>query len=127
MLVRAAVPLFTALMPSALPMAAHAQSDPAPHIDATADVPCTMHGARETRCPAAAMRGAEQIAIEVRWPGGRVRTLLFDAKGKFVTAATAQADGSATYRITSHRSGDWTTIIVGPETYRVPDAFILGD
>jgi len=127
MLVRAAVPLLAALTASAVPMAAPAQSAPTPHIDATAEVPCTMRGARETRCPATAMRGTEQIAIEVRWPGGRIRTLLFDPKGKFVTAATAQADGSAAYRITSRRSGDWTTIIVGPETYRVPDAFILGD
>jgi len=127
MMGRVATQSLAALLAISGSTAAFAQSAPAPHVDATAEVPCMMRGARETRCPAAAMRGTEQIAIDVRWPGGRTRTLLFGPTGKFVTAATAQADGSAAYRISSRRTGDWTTIIVGPETYRVPDAFILGD
>lgn len=99
----------------------------APGPNATAEVPCMIRGQAEGRCPATATRGADQIAIDVTLPGGQRRALLFDPKGKFVTAATAQADGSAAYRISSRRRDDWTTILVGPETYRIPDAFILGD
>lgn len=53
--------------------------------------------------------------------------MLFDGNGKFVTVATAEADGSAGYRITASREADWTLVRAGPEQYRIPDSFVLGD
>lgn len=95
--------------------------------NATAEIPCTgIKGAGPT-CKAGVTRSPDGIAIDIPLPGGTTRTLLFDAKGSFVTHRSAEADGSAALSSKGKREGDWQVIKVGPETYRVPDAFVVGD
>lgn len=94
--------------------------------NATADIPCTLPDAAAQTCRAGVTRGPEQIAIEISLPGGSTRVLLFDGKGKFVTHGSAQADGSAALTSAATREEDWTIVTVGKETYRIPDAFVMG-
>lgn len=96
-------------------------------FNATAQIPCRGVGSRVTTCQAGVIRNPEQIAVEVSLPSGRTRRLLFDGKGKFVTIASSQADGTAAWKVSNRRDGDTTVIETGPETYRVPDAFVIGD
>lgn len=97
------------------------------NYNATAEVPCKGPGTANGACKAGVTRGPDQIAVDITLPGGKTRTLLFDGKGKFITHRSAQADGSAALASAGKREGDWTVISVGPEQYRVPDAFTLGD
>lgn len=96
------------------------------NYNATADIPCSGTGGAPT-CKAGVVRGADQISIDIKLPSSATRTLLFDGKGKFVTHASAQADGSAALRSSATREDDWTIVSVGAERYRIPDAFVLGD
>jgi hypothetical protein len=95
-------------------------------FDATAAIPCSGFGNVKS-CDAGVQRGSERITVHVTLPNGALRTLIFSPKGQFITAGTARADGSADYKISSSRVDDWTNVDVGPEHYRVPDAFIFGD
>ncbi|QIK96774.1 hypothetical protein G7076_10315 [Sphingomonas sp. HDW15A] len=96
-------------------------------FQATARIPCRGVGSAAGTCQAGVTRGPDQIAVEVSLPSGRTRSLLFDGKGKFITIASSQADGTAAWKVSSRRDGDTTVIQAGPETYRVPDAFVVGD
>lgn len=96
------------------------------NYNATADIPCSGVKGGGPTCKAGVTRSPEQIAVEVIIPAG-IRTLLFDAKGNFVTHSSSDADGSAALRSSSRREDDWQVITVGTEIYRVPDAFVLGD
>lgn len=95
--------------------------------NATADIPCTLPASGPSSCRAGVKRGPDQIAIEVSLPDGGTRVLLFDGKGRFVTHGSAQSDGSAALASAASRAEDWTVVTVGPESYRIPDAFVLGD
>lgn len=95
-------------------------------FNATAELPCAAPDLPGPACKAGVKRGPEQIAVEIAGPGGRTRVLLFDGAGRFVTHGSAQADGSAALTSKARREGDWTIVTVGRETYRVPDAFLLG-
>lgn len=97
------------------------------NFNATADVPCSGIAGLGASCKAGVKRGPDQISVDITLPGNRTRTLLFDGKGKFVTHASAQADGSAALQSSAKREGDWQVVTVGGETYRIPDAFLLGD
>lgn len=95
-------------------------------FNATADVPCSGAGVSSGSCKAGVTRGPDQIAVDVTIGGGRTRTLLFDGRGAFVTHASAEADGSAALQSSGKREGDMQVIKVGPEIYRIPDAFLVG-
>lgn len=97
------------------------------NFHATAAIPCQGVGSKAPSCLAGVTRSPDQIAVEVSLPSGRKRILLFDGNGKFVTISSSQADGTAAWDVTSTREGDVTVIKAGPETYRVPDAFVMGD
>ncbi|NML94784.1 hypothetical protein [Novosphingobium olei] len=92
--------------------------------NATAEIPC---GGGKT-CKAGVNRQAETGPyIDVTKPDGRPRTLFFARDGKFLSINSAQADGSAGFKVSSRKDGDTTIIDAGPEHYEVPDAFLLGD
>ena len=61
------------------------------------------------------------------WPGGGGRALFFDRGNAFLTAQSAQADGSAGYATKVTRRDDWQIIQFGPERYEIPDVFLTGD
>lgn len=94
---------------------------------ATADIPCRLPKATVSTCPAGVTRGPDQIAVEVKLPGGATRVLLFDGKGAFVTHGSAQSNGSAALTSKARRDEDWAIVTVGGEEYRLPDAFLTGD
>lgn len=97
--------------------------------NATAEIPCAgFRGQPMGKCQAGVKRNGEGgvTTVEVQWPGGGSRALFFDQQGKFISADTNQADGSAAYKIGSKRDGDLTTVSIGPERYEIVDAFILG-
>lgn len=100
---------------------------PATKFNATAAVPCQNVGGSSPTCDAGVIRSSDQIAVEIKLPDGMTRVLLFDPKGKFITHASAQADGSAALQSSARRESDWTIVTVGREQYRIPDAFVLGD
>lgn len=97
--------------------------------NATAEIPCAgFRGQPMGKCQAGVKRNGEGgvTTVEVQWPGGGSRALFFDQQGKFISADTNQADGSAAYKTVSKRDGDLTTISIGPERYEIVDAFIMG-
>lgn len=97
--------------------------------NATAEIPCAgFRGQPMGKCQAGVKRNREggMTTVEVQWPGGGSRALFFDQKGKFISADTNQADGSAAYKTVSKRDGDLITISIGPERYEIVDAFIMG-
>jgi len=100
---------------------------PGTAYNATADIPCSGTGDARTTCKAGVTRQPDLIAVEIKLANGLPRALLFDGTGKFVTISSSEADGSAAFDVSSKREGDWTIITAGPETYRVPDAFVKGD
>ena len=97
--------------------------------DATAQVPCAGYkGAKAGLCDAGVVRSAETGPyVEVKLPDGRMRTILFNKDGSFLTFSTAQADGTAAMKIAARREGDITIATLGTERYEIPDAFIKGD
>jgi hypothetical protein len=94
---------------------------------ATAKVRCSGYqGAAEGQCDAGVVRDGDATFVDVTLPDGRKRTLFFDAKGRFVSFSTAQADGTAAMAIGSRREGDDTIATLGSESYVIPDALVQG-
>lgn len=89
--------------------------------NATADIPCTLAaGAPMGRCPAGVTRfGSGEATVEIRLPGGKLRHIYFK---------NGRATGHDVYKagFSALREGDLNIIKVGPETYRIVDAFVLG-
>lgn len=100
-------------------------------FNATAQIPCAgIKGAKAGQCDAGVRRGAGVdggTIVEVTWPGGGGRALFFDRGNAFLTAQSAQADGSAGYATKVTRRDDWQIIQFGPERYEIPDVFLTGD
>jgi len=96
--------------------------------NATAAIECAGYrGAAAGRCPAGVKRNREDgiTTVEVKWPQGGSRAIMFK-DGKVLTADTNEADGSARFAVKSERTGDVTTVRIGPERYVIPDAFVTG-
>jgi hypothetical protein len=89
--------------------------------NATADIPCSLAaGAPMGRCPAGVTRfGSGEATVEIRLPGGKLRHVYFK---------NGRATGHDVYKagFSALREGDLNIIKVGPETYRIVDAFVLG-
>lgn len=86
------------VVPAAAPADGDGQGDALVNgtdFNATAKVPCFGVSAPDSKCSAGVLRSPDQIAVDVMRPNGLPRALLFDGQGVFVTASTAQADGSA--------------------------------
>lgn len=97
--------------------------------NATAQVRCAGYkGAAAGMCDAGVKRGTETgTYIDVKLPDGTQRTILFDGNGKFLSFATAEADGTAAMKIGSSRTGDTTILTLGTERYELPDVLVVGD
>jgi hypothetical protein len=91
------------------------------NYNATADIPCALAaGAPMGRCPAGVMRlGAGEATVEIKLPGGKLRHIYFK---------NGRATGHDVYKagFSARRVGDLNIIKVGPETYQIVDAFVLG-
>lgn len=102
---------------------------PGTDYNATAEIACGMEGAEPAqRCPSGVKRGWGEdgtTLVEVTKPDGRKRALFFNGATPY-SADGAEADGSAAYSFKVERKDDNSIIRYGPETYIVPDAFVLG-
>jgi hypothetical protein len=102
---------------------------PGTDYNATAEIPCGVDGAEPAqRCQAGVRRtwGEDGTTlVEVTKPDGRPRAIFF-LGNKAYSADGAESDGSAGFSFNTERRGDETVIRFGPETYVIPDAFVLG-
>jgi hypothetical protein len=102
---------------------------PGTNYNATAQVPCSFaNGATTSRCEAGVRRkaGADGTTfVEIRKPDGRTRVIFFRGTAAY-GADSAQADGSAGWVFHTTRRGDESVIGFGPESYVIPDAFVVG-
>lgn len=99
--------------------------------NATAQIPCSGYrGAPAGLCDAGVQRGTGAdggSVIEIKLPGNRQRVLFFTRDHAFLTAGSAQSDGTAAYDARATRQGDRQIIRFGPERYEIPDVFLTGD
>jgi hypothetical protein len=97
---------------------------------ATAELPCSVTGgATDRNCPAGVKRNALDdgvTVVEVTRPDGRKRAIFFK-DGKPFSADSAESDGSAAYQFSFTQQADEFLISYGPERYRIPAVFVLGD
>ncbi len=97
---------------------------------ATAELPCSATGgATDSSCPAGVKRNALDdgvTVVEVTRPDGRKRAIFFK-DGKPFSADGAESDGSAAYQFSFAQQEDEFLISYGPERYRIPAVFVLGD
>ena len=97
--------------------------------NATGQIECGFDNAAPTRmCNTGVKRNWNEpgaTLVEVSKPDGFKRALFFK-NGKAFGADSAEADGSAGWSFETRRDSDNTVIEFGPETYVVPDAFVLG-
>ena len=96
---------------------------------ATALIRCAGYkGATAGTCEAGVVRDAEGGPyVEVKLPGGVMRTIFFNKDGSFLSFSTAEADGTAAMKISSKRIDDTTVATLGSEQYEIPDVMIQGD
>lgn len=96
---------------------------------ATALIRCAGYkGAAAGTCEAGVVRDAEGGPyVEVKLPGGVMRTIFFNKDGSFLSFSTAEADGTAAMKISSKRIDDTTVATLGSEQYEIPDVMIQGD
>lgn len=64
--------------------------------------------------------------VEVLWPGGDRRVLLFDRDARPIGAEPRPGE-TAVPAVSGTRVDDTTVVTVGQERYDVPDVFVLGD
>jgi hypothetical protein len=98
--------------------------------NATAEVLCAGYRKHPAgRCPAGVKRNMDggMTVVEITWPDRDSRALFFDASGKFVTANTNQADGSAAFQPKATREGDMIIVTIGPERYQFAEILLSGD
>jgi hypothetical protein len=99
------------------------------NYNATAQVPCSFaNGAAVSRCEAGVRRkaGADGTTfVEIRKPDGRTRVIFYRGTTAY-GADSAQADGSAGWVFHATRRSDESVIGFGPESYVIPDAFVVG-
>ena len=97
--------------------------------NATGQIECGFDSAAPSRmCDTGVKRNWNEpgaTLVEVSKPDGFKRALFFK-DGKAFGADSAEADGSAGWSFETRRESDNTVIEFGPETYIVPDAFVLG-
>lgn len=102
---------------------------PGTDYHATAQVPCGFDGAAPTsNCPAGVKRNWGDdgtTLVEVTKPDGRKRAIFFRGTTPY-GADSAQADGSAGWKLEVSRRDDQSVIQYGPESYIVADAFFVG-
>jgi hypothetical protein len=91
------------------------------NYNATADIPCTLAtGVPAGRCAAGVTRlGGGEATVEIRLPTGKVRHIYFK---------DGRAAGHDVYKagFSVRREGDMNIVKVGPETYRIADALVVG-
>lgn len=96
---------------------------------ATAVLRCSgVRGAGPGSCDAGVRRHGPggTAAVEVRWPDGGRRVLLFDRAARAIAAEAAPGE-QAPPPVSSTRLDDRITVVVGAERYEMPDVFVLGD
>jgi hypothetical protein len=102
---------------------------PGTKYHATAQIRCSGYqGAAPGMCDAGVVRHLDTGAyVDVTLPDGTKRTILFGKDDKFLSFATAQADGTAAMKSGSSREGDMTIATLDSERYEIPDALVIGD
>jgi hypothetical protein len=103
---------------------------PGTGYNATAEVLCAGYRKHPAgRCPAGVKRNIDGglTVVEITWPDRDSRALFFDASGKFLTANTNQADGSAAFQPKAKREGDMIVVTIGPERYEFAEVLLTGD
>jgi hypothetical protein len=97
---------------------------------ATATVRCEGFGsAGATRCDAGVRRHGPggTATVDILWPQGGRRVLLFDRDGRVIGAEAGPGDARPALPVVGTRIADTTVVTIGTERYEVPDVFVLGD
>jgi hypothetical protein len=97
---------------------------------ATASVRCDgVRGQTGPRCPAGVKRRAKNglTVVEVSLPDGGLRSLYFGESCEFAGADSPRPGDPTAPAPKALRRDDTTVVILGGESYEIPDVFVIGD